>query len=93
MKEYNIFDVLSLEELYVILRPWDNKHPNMNLYYEDNLVRCKCGSTDLEQDGFAYTGVSKFTRFRCQDCGSEVRDRVNLLSKGKRKSLKMNVGG
>jgi len=91
MKEYNIWDVLSLEELYTIMRPWDNKHPNFNLYYDDNKLRCKCGHESFTRDGYAYTNLSKFARYRCDSCGGEVRDRVNLLSKDKRNSIKMNI--
>ena len=91
IQEYNIHDVLSLEELYVILRPWMNNHPNINLYYEDYSIRCSCGSTNLEHNGYAYTNLSKFDKFQCQDCGSEVRGRVNLLTKEKRDTLRMNV--
>lgn len=93
MQEYNINDVLSLEELYNILRPWDTKHPNINLYYDDTRTRCRCGSHDLIHNGFAYTNLSKFDRFRCTDCGAEVRGRVNLLPKEKRLTLKMNIPG
>ena len=93
MEEYNIYDVLSLEELYNILRPWDTKHPNVNLYYEDTRTRCRCGSYHLELNGYAYTNISKFDKFQCQDCGAEVRGRTNLLTKEKRASLKMNVSG
>ena len=91
MEEYNIHDVLSLEELYTIMRPWMKQHPNVNVYYEDNQTRCKCGSTDFEANGYHYTNLSKFARFRCLGCGSEERDRVNLLPKNKRASLKTNV--
>lgn len=91
MKEYNIHDVLSLEELYVAMRPWMKGHPNINLYYDDNRVRCRCGSTDMRHDGYAYTNLSKFDRFRCNTCGAENRGRVNLLSKEKRATLRMNV--
>lgn len=91
MEDYNKFDVLSLEELYTILRPYFKSHPNINLYYDDNTVRCKCGGTEFEHDGYAYTNLSKFDRFRCQSCGGEVRGRVNLLSEEKRRSLRMNV--
>lgn len=91
MEEYNILDVLSLEELYTILRPWYKQHPNFNIYYNDNQIRCSCGSTNLENNGFVYSNLSKFTRFRCQDCGAEVRDRVNLLPKEKRQSLRGNI--
>ena len=91
MEEYNIHDVLSLEELYDILRPWMNNHPNVNVYYDDNKFRCSCGSEELEHSGYAYTNLSKFDRFTCQDCGTEVRGRVNLLPKEKQETLKSNI--
>lgn len=91
MELYNRYDVLSTEELYTILRPWDDTHPNFNLYSESLDITCKCGSTKLRMNGYAYTGLSKFQRYRCEDCGGEVRGRINLLSKDKRKSLRMNV--
>lgn len=91
MQDYNINDVLSLEELYTILRPWYKAHPNVNLYYDDNKVRCKCGSEHMEHNGYVYTNLSKFDRFRCGDCGGEVRGRVNLLPKDKRESLRGNI--
>lgn len=92
MEEYNIYDILSLEELYTILRPWFKKHPNFNLYYGDNELRCSCGCSDKWiENGYDYTNLSKFRRWRCTNCGAEVTDRVNLLSKDKRASLKRNV--
>ena len=90
------FDVKKLNARLIqngmSLRPWMNTHPNINIYYEDLAVRCSCGSQNLEHNGYAYTNLSKFDRFQCQDCGSEVRGRVNLLPKDKRQSLMMNVG-
>ena len=91
MEEYNRYDVLSLEELYYIIRPWDNKHPNFNLYQESVGVKCRCGSNRLVKDGFAYTNLSKFQRYRCADCGAESRGRENLLDKEQRKKLHMNI--
>lgn len=91
MEEYNIHDVLSLEELYLVMLPWMKSHPNINLYYDDNLTRCKCGSVDLEHKGYWYTNLSKFDKFECNDCGSYVRGRVNVLPKEKRQSLKANI--
>ena len=91
MQQYNILDVLSLEELYTILRPWYKAHPNINLYYNDEVTRCKCGGESFTQNGYHYTNTSKFLRLQCNDCGAEVRDKVNLLPKSKRDSLKMNV--
>lgn len=91
LQDYNILDVLSLEELYVIMRPWFKSHPNMSLYYDSYETRCQCGSTDFEESGFAYTNLSKFLKFRCTNCGAEVRDRVNLVPKEKRQNIKGNV--
>ena len=91
MQDYNIHDVLSLEELYMKMRPWDNSHPNINLYYEDLEIRCRCSSTNLDHNGYWYTNLSKFDKFRCKDCGAEVRGRVNLLPKEKRETLRGNI--
>jgi len=91
LEEYNIKDILSLEELYLRLRAWDNKHPNLNVYYQDNLIRCNCGSENLEHSGYWTTNLSKFDQFTCQECGAHVRGRVNLLSKDKQKSLNANI--
>lgn len=91
MAVYNKYDVLSLEELYEVLRPWDKKHPNLNLYGSCEKHLCPCGSSDIIKYGFAYTQLSKFQRYRCRSCGSESRGRTNLLSKEQRVSIKMNV--
>ena len=93
METYNRYDVLSLEELYFIMSPWDSKQPNFNLYQNSTENVCNCGSTNIKPNGYAYTGVSRFVRLTCQDCGSESRERDNTFSKGKRKSITMNVMG
>lgn len=93
MEEYNIHDVLSLEELYIIMRPYMKLHPNMNVFYDDNKLRCNCGGEEFSHNGYHYTNLSKFDRFSCDACGSEVRGRINLFSKEKRESLRMNVIG
>ncbi len=91
MKQYNQYDVLSLEELAFKLAPWSGQMPSMDMYHDSEENLCFCGSTDWVHNGFAFTNLSKFDRFKCNNCGAEKRSRVNLLSKGKRKSLKMNV--
>lgn len=87
MEKYNKYDVLSLEELYYVLIPWDSSI-NFNLYHDSTEHVCKCGSKDLQRYGYAYTSVSKFQRYKCKSCGSESRDRVNLFDKEKKKSIK-----
>lgn len=91
MREYNQYDVLSLEELAFKLAPWSNQIPSLDLYHNGDENLCFCGSTEWVADGFAYTNLSKFARFKCAECGAEKRDRVNLLSKEKRSTLRMNV--
>lgn len=87
MEHYNKYDVLSLEELYKKFRPWDNSI-NYNLYTDDNSPTvCSCGSTKFKKNGYKYTSVGKYQRYKCVQCGSESRDRSNLLSKDKRSSL------
>jgi hypothetical protein len=85
MKDYNVLDVLSLEELAEKLLPWDTTI-NFSVYTEENV--CSCGSTELKKNGFYYTNASKFQKYRCKQCGAESRDKTNLLSKELRKSLK-----
>lgn len=90
MEDYNRYDVLSLEELYDKLAPWDN-----TLHFGPMLggdeMRCKCGSTDYKKSGIYYTGASSFQKYQCLSCGHEVRGTKNLLSKEKRKSMGRKV--
>jgi uncharacterized protein YprB with RNaseH-like and TPR domain len=90
MKKYNKLDVITLEQLYDKLIPWDSTI-NFNLYNESEENVCKCGCTEFAKNGYAYTQVSKFQRYKCKQCGAEVRGRVNLFSKEKRASLRVKV--
>ena len=90
MELYNKYDVLSLEELYKKLSPWD-KTINFSLYTEGEEHVCTCGSTRFKKNGFDYTNSGRFRRYKCLDCGKEVRDKENLFSKEKRKSLKIGT--
>lgn len=88
MEQYNKHDVLALEELYHVLIPWDNSI-NFNLYHDQEDHVCKCGSTSFIKNGFYYTSSGKFQKHKCKQCGAEHRDKENLFSPEKRKSLKM----
>ncbi len=90
MEKYNKYDVLSLEELYTKLIPWDNSI-NFNLYSDRLTNKCTCGSTNFRNKGFIYTASGKYSRHKCQECGSEIRGRVNLFDKPKKNSLKPGV--
>ncbi|MEJ1593519.1 ribonuclease H-like domain-containing protein [Escherichia coli] len=89
MREYNIVDVLSTEELYLKLRPWTPGHPNINLYNEDDghLHCTHCGSTNLAKKGFRFTQVGKYQRYHCGDCGAWPHGRKMLNSKEARENV------
>lgn len=88
MREYNMYDVLSLEELYLILAPWD-KTVNFSVFDAENLeFRCSCGNNKFVQKGYIYSNAGKFVRSVCTSCKKEYKEPTNLLSKEKRKSLK-----
>jgi isocitrate dehydrogenase kinase/phosphatase len=70
MKEYNIMDVISLEELYIKLRPWYSVHPLVFTPEEPEDYICpKCGGTHVQKRGsyVSKTGI-KYQRFQCQSC-------------------------
>lgn len=90
MEEYNRYDVLSLEELYKKLIPWDNSI-NFSLYHDKDEHICKCGHDKFSKNGFYYTSSGKYQKYKCKACGHETRDKVNLFSKAKRKSLRMET--
>ncbi len=73
MKKYNIYDVLSTEELYTHMLPWENT-VNFNVYKGVDMA-CNCGSHAFVKNGYAYTNAGKYQRYRCSDCGSNYRDR------------------
>lgn len=70
MKEYNIQDVVLLEQVYLKMRPWMRDHPNHNLYTGDSCSCPNCGSTNIQRRGTGVTRTGKYQRFSCQDCGS-----------------------
>jgi hypothetical protein len=88
MKKYNMYDVLSLEELYTKLAPWDNSI-NLIVYSEDFINRCSCGSSEFKASGFHYTNRTKYAKFTCKSCGKEHRETKNLLTKEKRAGMKV----
>lgn len=83
MREYNILDILVLEELYLKLRPWDTKHPNVAIQQDvvEKPTCPKCGGTHMQYRGYAYTNVGKYHRLQCQDCQGWSRTRYTLTPK------------
>lgn len=90
MRTYNEYDVLSLEETYLRLRPWDRRHPNVDIHddgHEEHACPI-CGSYHVQKRGFYFTNSGKYQRFLCTEetCGAWSRSRYTLNSKDKRKA-------
>lgn len=87
MKEYNIWDVLALEELYLEhLRKWD-KSINFGVY--TGSVNCcpTCGGIDLEEKDFTYSKSAAFQNYQCKSCKSYCQSKHNELPKSLTKGL------
>lgn len=78
MIEYNVQDVLLLEDVYYKLRPWDKNHPNLSIHFDDE-ERCGvCLSKDLRDTGkLASTNTSRFPLYQCGGCGAWQRLRYS----------------
>ena len=88
MKKYNQDDVISTEEVYLKLRPWAVQHINIATYSDPDTPACPvCGSSDLHEDGFSYSNISKYQRYHCGGCGAWSRSRHTLNSKATRQAL------
>ena len=87
MEIYNKYDVLSLEEAFLKILPWESANL-FELYYDSEVTMCTCGSIDFKKNGFYYTPTGKFQRFTCKNCGSEMRSKENLINKEDRKRVK-----
>jgi uncharacterized protein len=75
MSRYCRQDVALLPLLHERLKPWLTGAMNMAVYDPDGGNACqKCGSTNLESRGTAYTAQRAYPQFRCNDCGGWTRD-------------------
>jgi len=76
MQEYNDGDVIELERVYKELRGWDNRHPNLGVYSDNEMICPNCGSDDVESTGRFYTTqTQKYATYRCHGCGKISRFR------------------
>lgn len=89
MLEYNDQDVLLLEQVYLLMRPYDHLHPNVSLAGKNEEVQCsKCGSADLEAPNKFYrTQVNEYQLLRCNACGGWNRMRSGSKSAEERKNV------
>mgnify|MGYP003145899441 CR=1 FL=1 len=90
---YNKQDVLTLEEIYVKIRPYARNHPSVSAVGEPGEVTCpKCGSTDQKKRGHYYTNTQKYQRYKCMGCGGWHRARFTEYPKEHRHILTVSTG-
>ena len=85
MEEYNKQDVLVLESVYLVMRPYIKGHPNYNLFVDSEEPVCPhCGHNELVFSGYYYyTPTGKYKNFRCTHCGALSRERHTIYKHGK----------
>lgn len=92
MRIYNIQDIVTLEEVYLKMRPWMRRHPNVGVFSDIKEPACpKCSSTDIHFRGYAHTNVGRYRRFQCNDCGGWGRTRASTYPKEIAANLMTNV--
>ena len=77
MKKYNKHDVVILEQLYLKLRPWMSRHPNLATIAEVEKACPKCGSTEgMKPRGWSASSVSRRRVYQCVSCSGYSSGRV-----------------
>jgi len=85
MERYNKQDVRLLPKLYRKLLPWMKAHPNHSLFSNDERPMCpNCGSVHIVKRGIATTSTMQYQRYSCNDCGTPIRGRTNIMTKEKK---------
>lgn len=87
MEVYTKHDVLSTEEAYTTIQGWIATQA-LSSFNDESKMQCRCGSTKLIKEGFAYTPAGKYQIYHCQrkGCGKWPRSPFNLLSAEKRRN-------
>lgn len=86
MLKYCKEDSLLLEEVYLFLRPYMKNHPNLALMADVKELTCGvCLSPGMIEVGDYYTGVNRYSSYRCPSCGALARGRKTLLTKDQSK--------
>lgn len=77
MKKYNKGDIVALEELYLLERPWMKNHPAINVLTGRPTACKNCGGTRLNA-GMKYraTNTNLYQYYRCMKCGAPNKHRL-----------------
>jgi DNA-directed RNA polymerase subunit RPC12/RpoP len=93
MCEYNKQDVWLLEDVYNKLKHWAKNHPNLFLDFNSgNQKTCTtCGSTNVIKNGSYHTNLQIYKKYKCNDCGSHLKDGIGQLDKEQTKNILRKV--
>jgi len=83
MREYNIGDVILLEQVYFRLLPWIKGHANYNQHQDDKGCP-NCGSGRFVRRGFSHTATYSYRRYKCSNCGTWFRSNKAEKREGER---------
>ena len=95
MVEYNENDVVITEQLFDKMRPWIKNMPSIPMYngpMEGDPLACNnCGSNHIHKKGVEHLKLTSYQRYKCADCGNNMRGRSLLYNKADRSSLLTNI--
>lgn len=77
MKKYNAQDVVLLDRVYQILKPWMTNHPNLNIL-RGTAGDCPICSGKLTRRGFATTTTGRKQKYQCVNCGGWSTDTKSI---------------
>ena len=87
MDGYCANDVMINEALYLRIRGWDARHPNLGLYAKTQVCR-NCASPNLvPQLKMATTPANLYKTYRCSECGKAGRYKKSEINTEHRKRL------
>ena len=90
MIKYNVGDIVLLEQVYLKLRPWDKRHPNVNIQFDKRGCPV-CGSRRLKSIDDVYTPVAKYAAMVCRDCGKYSRTAQHKKTKEEMGRTQRNI--
>jgi len=71
MERYNRQDVILLDEIYTIMAPWIENHPEQKIYIPGNGCH-RCGEDDAQKRGLKPRAHGWVQEYLCKNCGQRL---------------------